>query len=487
MFQWLGFGVSCAVVLAACGPDGAAPGDGGESDLSARGAELEELETEIDPGALQEEEDEAAWIPCGGRFECREIEVPVDHDDPTSAKLTIALTRVPHWEGNTYRGAILINPGGPGAPGRPFLERVNGRRALGALRDFDLVTFDPRGVGDSGAVPCDDTSALDDVFAEGGTAALIGRFEVGGRNCAERMGALFDHLGSHAVVRDMDLIREALGQEQLNFIGASYGTRLGALYAETFPERVRAFVLDGPVHPVADLAELVSAQFEALLAAMGEFLADCDLGVLDCPPDAEAVVDVLWSHSVAIGNEGLFAGFWKNLLADPYEGREFLARFLHRYILVPEIWDDAGGGDPGGEDTLGIGVNQTVHCSDQSAALLSVTQIENAIANYTARGPRFAVTTLPLATCAGWHVRPDPVPRLTAQNAPPLLLLAGEHDILTPHEFATAMHDSLESSVLVTSGHYGHGALSSGSDCVDELVDRFFVSLELPEDGTACP
>ena len=464
-----GWVVVGALALGACGSS---------SDESGPDDDL----LDVDPTQLAADD---AWEPCGFGIECRDLEVPVDHSQPGGAKLALALARAPHWDGYDFRGVILVNPGGPGGVGRPFLEALDARRSLGILRGFDLVSFDPRGVGDSGAVACGTGTVPKVVFDSRGTPGLIDYFAADADACAERMGPLYEHLGSQDVVRDMDLIREALGQRQLNFIGVSYGTRLGALYAQAFPERVRAIVLDGPVHPVADLQELVTDQFEALVAAADEFLADCSEGILDCPFDADVLVEDLWNQSLAEGAEDLFAGYWKMWLSQT-GGREQLAEFLYTYAIFPELWEDlirSVFSDPLPEQ---VAVNQIVHCTDQSVELPTDGQIDAALARFGERSPRFAVTTLSLATCAGWDVTPNPVPRLTAAGSPPLLLIAGEHDILTPERLGVEMRSSLDNATLVTSAHYGHGAVLASSPCVDALIDGYLTWLELPDDGSRC-
>jgi pimeloyl-ACP methyl ester carboxylesterase len=463
---------TAALALAACG---------GEPE--ERTSPDEGLITDLDP---DRENDTAAWQACGGRIECRSIEVPLDHAAPDGQTIELALARAPHWDGYDFRGVILINPGGPGAPGRPFLEALDARRAVGLLRGFDLVSFDPRGTGDSGAVVCGGESVLKDVFESRGTLGLIDHYAGDAAGCAELMGPLFDHLGSQDVVRDMDRIRVALGQEQLNFLGASYGTRLAALYASVYPERVRAFVLDGPVRPVADLAELVGDQFGALLAAVTEFLDDCELGILDCPFEARGVLDDLYSQSVARGAEDVFAGICQQLLSAP-DGRESLADLLYTFSLFPELWDDLVLSIFSDHTPSDVAVNQTVHCSDQGVPAPAPAAISAALASFAERSPELWIMTLPLATCTGWSVAPNPVPRLAAPDAPPMLLIGGEHDILTPFSFAEQMHQALDGSVLVQSGHYGHGAVLVGLPCIDALLERFYTGLELPADGASCP
>jgi pimeloyl-ACP methyl ester carboxylesterase len=446
-------------------------------------ASLDPGEIDLDPALI---EADAAWEPCGGRIECRQIEVPVDYSAPEGEKLSIAVSRSPAWEGYDHRGVILLNPGGPGGRGRPFLEAVDARRALGMLRGFDLISFDPRGVGDSGGIPCGSELYPKVAFESGGVGGLIDYYQTDSLACAGRLGPLFDHLGSQDVVQDIERIRQTLGEERVNFLGASYGTRLAALYAQTFPEHVRAFVLDGPVHPVADLSALVQSQFEALVAASDELITDCLDGTLDCPYDADLVVEDLWNRSLELDAEDSFAGMWKGELAQP-GGREYLAEFLYTYAYFPEVWEDYVL-LPTSDQTPGeIAVNQAVHCTDQNAAVPSAADVDAQLAEFAEISPQFAVTTLSLATCTGWHVAPNPVPILADAGAPPLLLIAGEHDILTPPAFAEEMQRSIAHSVLVRSNHYGHGAVLVGLPCIDSMLENFFEQLELPQNGATCP
>ncbi|HVZ34789.1 MAG TPA: alpha/beta hydrolase [Polyangiaceae bacterium] len=442
-----------------------------------------EVITDLGPDQIQPQQ---LWRDCGGSLECREIQVPLDYAEPGGAQITIALTRARSWVGQAHQGMILMNPGGPGAPGRPFLEAVNAMRVYDLLQGFDLVSFDPRGVGDSTPVSCGSGFTPSDAYTSGGTPELIRRYESDAADCRRQIGALYDHLGSQDVVRDMDSIRAALGQEQLNFYGASYGTRLAALYAQTFPERTRAVALDGPMLPSADLVALCDGQFDALLGAVDEFFADCDAGTLDCPPDVESAVDTLWSDFEGLGAEAQFAGLWKGLLAQP-TGREDLADILTALWLYPDLESELTGTAPASPDELILtSVNQAVHCTDQGPDYPSNDTLADIIGGFEQRAPHFAATGLAVATCAGWPAPPDPVPTLTAPDSPPLLLIDGQHDILTPRAFADQMHASLAHSVLIHSPHYGHGALLVDNACVKGVVNDYFFDLKLPEDGMTC-
>lgn len=463
----------CALALVACGGEPAEP----KEDAGDRG-----LITDLDPSSQREQQ---AWEPCGRGIECRTLPVPIDHADPEGPTIALSLARAPHWQGYDFRGVVLVNPGGPGAAGRPFLEALDARRAVGLLRGFDLVSFDPRGTGESGAISCGSDTVPKDVFESHGTQGLIDFYERDASDCAARMGPLFDHLGSQDVVRDMDLIREALGQEQLNFLGASYGTRLAALYARVYPENVRAFVLDGPVRPLADLPTLVSDQFDALLAAIDEFFDDCDSGVLDCPFGARSIFADLYQQSVARTAEDIFAGICQSMLSAP-DGREQLADLLYTFSLFPELWDDIVLSIFNDRSPAEVAVNQSVHCSDESLPAPTPEAIGAALEGFATRSPELWTTTFPFATCAGWHVAPNPVEPLSAPDAPPMLLIGGAHDILTPFAAAQELHAALAGSVLVESKHHGHGAVLVGRPCIDDLLESFFTALELPAEGTTC-
>ena len=181
---------------------------------------------------------------------------------------------------STASGSLVFNPGGPGAPGVAFLAAA-AASLPGELRDrFDLVAFDPRGVGDSSPVDCVDS--LDPVFDESfepttpaARADLVDAMRSLAASCAERSGDLLTHLSTADTVQDLERLRVALGDEQLSFVGSSYGTFLGASYADAYPDRVRAFVLDGPIDPTMDATQVALGQARGFERALDHFLADC--------------------------------------------------------------------------------------------------------------------------------------------------------------------------------------------------------------------
>ncbi|HKO92951.1 MAG TPA: alpha/beta fold hydrolase, partial [Polyangiaceae bacterium] len=181
-----------------------------------------------------------AWGNCGS-LQCARVRVPIDYAAPDSGTIQIAINRI-SARGAERRGVVLLNPGGPGAPGKAFAAAsADALRAL--LPGYDFIGFDPRGVGESAALHCSRDVDLTGLLKSGGVDAMLEGLRSASQSCAMENGSLFNHIGSNQVVQDIDQIRQALGVEEINFIGVSYGTRLGALYAQAFPEHARAVVL----------------------------------------------------------------------------------------------------------------------------------------------------------------------------------------------------------------------------------------------------
>jgi len=264
------------------------------------------------------------WHTCGD-IECATVEVPIDYSAPDLGTIQIAINRASNQSAQS-RGVVLLNPGGPGEPGKFLVEGLApGLRAL--LPGYDFIGFDPRGVGDSAPLHCSRDADLVGLLNTGGVAAVLDALRSLSRVCAAESGPLFQHVGSNQVVADIDLIRQSLGVEEINFIGISYGTRLGELYAQAFPEHARGIVLDSPVAPIADVTEQVRAQFDALLRAHEAFFSDCASGALNCPTDPKGIFDAVLASEPSDGARAQFIANWQALLSAP-PGREILAQLL---------------------------------------------------------------------------------------------------------------------------------------------------------------
>ena len=231
------------------------------------------------------------WRDCGGGFECATVAAPMNWDDPEAGNIDLALSRWPaEGPADERIGSLLINPGGPGSSGIEFAEwAVTGTFSAEIRRAYDIVGFDPRGVGASTAVDCGGPEQLDPFFVEDfpmasqadveAARAVVAEF---GEGCLERTGPALGHVDTVSAARDLDLMRAVLGDDELYYAGFSYGTFLGATYAGLYPERVGRLLLDGALDPSMSEDDLVRGQAEGFENALRAYVADCQAGP-DCP------------------------------------------------------------------------------------------------------------------------------------------------------------------------------------------------------------
>jgi len=430
------------------------------------------------------------WQPCDGGFECGEVMVPVDHSQAGGTEIPLALIRRPAT--GERRGAIFVNPGGPGASGVEFVR--NGFRLdaeTGAA--YDLIGFDPRGIGLSAGLACSpdrsegplpDFSPNDAEEAAGldaGAQALAER-------CEATAGALLLYLDTASVARDLDLARAAVGDEQLHFFGFSFGTLIGQVYADLFPERVGHLVLDGVVDPTASLTELLTQQaaafersFLALDDACGVSLACPDGGVV---ATYDRVLDEL-ERTGPIGQVGpaefeyaALVTLYSEQLQVPYVDALAKAE-LGDLSGIEQLSDLFVGG-------IDFGAYAAVECTD-SPRPVGLDAWDEFASELAAIAPRFGATVAnELRTCALWPVeaRParDPV---TAPGAAPILVIGTTNDPATPLVNAELVAANLERSALVVLEADRHTAYQA-SGCVQEIVQAYFLDDVLPETTTRC-
>jgi pimeloyl-ACP methyl ester carboxylesterase len=446
------------------------------------------------------------WEACNG-FECARLTVPLNYEVPDGRQIEIALVRMKAREPSRRIGSLLVNPGGPGASGNEFA-RFWSLLAPGEIRDrFDIVGFDPRGVGQSTALNCHDNlqqiAALDptpDSSSEWSSVAAVYRGFAD--TCARRHADLLPHLGSENVVRDMDRIRAAMGDEKLTFLGYSYGTVLGSFYAELFPERVRALVLDGAVDTSLDGQELAFEQALGFETALSRFATSCR--ERECLPEAlgdpiDAIEELLRRAELApipAPSRDRPAGEGETMLAvivSLYSRQTWSA--LERAIeegfegdgtRLVQLADLYLGRRLDGSYPNQLEVNAAVNCLDYAFPRDPLDYEEDAV-DFEAAAPHFgeAIASGGLI-CAGWGVEAQPLPTPRGLGAPPVLVIGTTGDPATPHHWAVALSKQLESAVLLSREGEGHTAYRAGSNCIDEIVNAYLVSLTLPPDGTTC-
>jgi len=430
-----------------------------------------------------------SWRNCGALgdrdIRCAEIAVPVDHADPGGPTLEIAINRIAADPSVAYRGVLFVNPGGPGQTGKDYAQYLAASGTTDVLAPgFDVVGFDPRGVGDSGERACGPAPTM--MTAPDTLEDFIDGMWAEAARCERAWGPLFERLGSNQVVRDMEALRVALGEPALNFLGISYGTRLGSLYAHTFPETAGSMVLDSSMTPDMDLVSVTRQRFAQLLALQEVFFQDCEAGVLVCPPNARDLFDDMLAAANEVGMQPQMADRWANALA--YVGsREELPFLLERQAAEPGpewIVDELS--QPGLFSGLAEVASRTVTCIDATTEPPSLAQIGDLYNEFAAQSPVFALRAYAALQCTGWPVTRDPVPLPSAPTASPLLVIGGSFDLLTPLSNAEEMAAALGNATLLVSNHYGHGAIDAAGACVGAAIRNYFERGELPPQGTVC-
>jgi len=431
------------------------------------------------------------WERCGGMLECATLAVPLDYDHPEGRALELALVRLPARDPDRRIGSLVVNPGGPGQSGMEVV-RAGVKVLFGGelLERFDVIGFDPRGVGASSPISChEDLETLlaadpspDDATEAQAVSETTDAFV---EACTERHAGILPFLGTVNAARDLDRIREALGDEKLTFVGFSYGTRLGSVYAHLFPGRVRALVLDGGVHPSAGLDQVSEEGADALESALDRFFAECR-ATEECPigPRPEDAWDRAGASAEGGKEPGLFYLGARLLLYDHALG----------WPLLRIALEAAGKGNdsvlratarlafPPAGNAVEAGL--AVYCADEPARLSRAEYLE-LVHGLEEDFPRLGFTAS--GGCfEGWPAPAEPLPRVRAAGAPPILVIGTTHDPATPYAWSQALADALEPGVLVTLEGDGHTAIPSGNSCVAGLVEAYLIDLAVPAEGTVC-
>ncbi len=455
-------------------------------------------------------EQELAWDTCGGN-ECALLEVPVDYADPGGATVELALERVPAADQSARVGSLVVNPGGPGAPGTDMASNAEGYFRPQLLDRVDIVAFDPRGTGDSDPVDCLSDEELDafiaqdptpDDAAEGTqyTASQDAFFQ----GCVDNSDELVGHVSTVEAARDMDVLRAALGETQLRYLGFSYGTTLGATYAELFPGKVGPFVLDGAIDQTLDFRQNAISQAAGFERALRSYVRNClegDCFLGDSMPEALATITGLLDdieeeplptdeeRDLEIGNAfyGLVLPLYSesNWPALDQGLQEALDGNGNTMLLLSDAY---GSRQPGGgfEDNS-LEAIYTINCLDDPA-FIEPEQVADEIPAFEKASPTFGeVFAWGLIGCHGLQVEPsEPFPSIDADGAAPIVVVGTTRDPATPYEEAVALSEQLESGVLLTRDGDGHTAYNKGNDCIDEAIEGYLLDGEVPEDGTEC-
>ncbi|NHC16132.1 alpha/beta hydrolase [Motilibacter deserti] len=481
---------------AAAGTGSAAPSAGGASEGALAGYYGQELD----------------WGSCGESYQCAKLRVPVDYADPEGGDLELSVVRRPAGKKSERVGSLLVNPGGPGGSGIDYARSAENFSTT-LLTRFDIVGFDPRGVGTSSPIDCLSDEQTDTFLAVDASpddareeAAYAEQSRLLGEGCEARSGEVLPHVGTVDAAKDMDVLRAVLGDETLTYLGKSYGTYLGAVYAEQFPDKVGRFVLDGALDPTLTDEALNLGQAKGFETALTAFVDDClqqeecpltggrDAGLaqvrgllddIDREPlrsdDGREVTQPLAALGLATG---LYSkDFWPYLevaIADALDGDG--TTLLTLTDAQTDRTEDGTYASNGNE------VIYAVNCLDKPSDVTDLEAWRERAATAERAAPTFGAllgwSSLP---CATWPARSDTGPHeIAAPGAAPILVVGTTRDPATPYEWAQGLAGQLESGRLLTFDGDGHTAYASGSRCVDEAVDAYLVEGTLPAEGARC-
>ncbi|MEU6084421.1 alpha/beta hydrolase [Streptomyces sp. NPDC047108] len=453
-------------------------------------------------------------LPDGSRWECADMKVPLDWSKQDGKKIDIALIRVKAKDTKRRLGSLVFNFGGPGGSGVTGLPGSAASDYATLHTRYDLVSFDPRGVGESQGVRCLDdkaTEAADAIDATPDTPAEVRRSEAFGRRgnaaCEKNSGAVLPHVDTESAARDMDLLRHVLGDKKLNYFGISYGTQLGGVYAHLFPERVGKAVFDAVVDPTSDPADNAVGQAKGFDLALTNFLTLCaERSGRKCPtgPDPEqgkerivALLEKLdrrplptkdgrkVNESVAVS--GMAQALYAKELWDP------LARGLAEAMsagsgdTLLKLSDLMADRDEQGRYSNANDANTAITCADQKQRY-TVEDVQDRLPALRKISPVFgAFTGWQMLSCTDWPVDGTSDQTVAAPGSAPILVIGTTGDPATPYAGAKRMADRLGKGVAVniTNKGEGHGSYGVGT-CVTKAVDAYLLNGKVPSDGLVC-
>jgi len=452
-----------------------------------------------------------AWSACEP-FECTTVTAPLDWANPAAGQIELSVIRQRALSGSAI-GSLLTNPGGPGASGVGLIRDSIGFAVGSALQDqFDVIGFDPRGVGESTAVRCFDAAEMDaylfDVPANprGSDAWTAERNEWNQRfsdACEAGSDGILPFITTENAARDMDLLRAVLGDTELNYLGYSYGTFLGATFAKLYPERVGRLVLDGAIDPSVSGLDVGTIQAIGFESALRAYMADCLEGS-DCPFRGtvdEAMADLGTmlagvdrrplpsSDGRLLGADSLLTGIIAALYAQG--SWPFLTTALDEVLqgnpdVAFQLADIYYNRQDGAYLDNSTEAFRAYNCMDYPAG---ITDEEQAAADalLAAEAPTVAPYWAGPDPCESWPYPSTGVREtITAAGAAPIVVVGTTNDPATPYEWSVALADQLESGVLVTRVGEGHTGYNKGNACVDRAVESYLLQGTVPEDGLRC-
>ncbi|MGW6744536.1 alpha/beta hydrolase [Streptomyces sp. NPDC055025] len=453
-------------------------------------------------------------LPGGAQWQCASMKVPLDYAKAGGRTIELALIRAPARDKARRIGSLIFNFGGPGGSGitglpsfAPDYEKLRAR--------YDLVSFDPRGVGRSDPVKCKDDKQLDAYYAQDATpddAAEVKTFTQGlasyAAACEKRSGRSLPYVGTTNAARDMELMRKVLGDKKLYYFGISYGTELGGVYAHLYPKSVGRAVFDAVVDPSQNAEQGSLGQTKGFQLALDNFEKDCVARGDACrlpgstPKQVEGFITGLLTRLdkkpvAGIGNRKLTQTQATNGIAQALYSKQFWP-YLEQGLdeadggngaLLLALSDAMNGRDEYGRYSNLQAANAAVNCVD-SKERYTLEQTKAKLPEFRRASPVFGdFLGWGLMSCSKWPVPGQWThPDVSAPGSAPILIVGNTGDPATPYAGARAMAEALGKGVGVEITYHGqgHGSYDSGNPCVQGAVNNYLLNGTVPAAGTVC-
>ncbi|MFF7733017.1 alpha/beta fold hydrolase [Streptomyces sp. NPDC007984] len=497
--------VLLSTVLAGCGDD-AKDQDLTRQDLSWKACPA--------PDAAQGGGPSPSPLPDDGEWQCATMKAPLDWDDPKGDTIGLELIRVRTTGADNARiGSLIFNFGGPGGSGVTSLPAfAEGYEKLRTR--YDLVSFDPRGVGRSDPVICENDQQLDAFFQQDATpddaaerTQLVDNTKEFNNACEDNSEKILPHVRTTDAARDLDLMRQVLGDDKLHYFGISYGTELGGVYAHLFPQRVGRAVFDAVVDPTQNPEQGSLGQAKGFQLALDNFAEDCVSQAEDCPIGDSAqdvkdriarLLDDLDRNPI----EGIFPRQLTQTAATSGIAQALYSKDFWEYLtegleqaydgdgrILLSLADSMNGRSENGEYSNITPANVAINCADDKPRY-DTAYVERKLPEFRAASNLFGdYLAWSMLSCTDWAV-PGAAdhPDVSAPGSAPILVVGNTGDPATPYEGARAMVKALGEGVGIelTYRGQGHGAYDSKNKCVQGAVDGYLLDGKVPPTGTVC-
>ena len=502
---------AAALLLTSCGPATTAdPTTGVQSGTGSATAPTQPAQAAVPAGLEEFYTQKPDWSTCGQGLECTTIKVPMDYSKPDGETMTLALNR---RAGQKAQGSLLVNPGGPGGSGIEIVrDSIPSLFGLDLQRSFDIIGFDPRGVAASTPVKCQTAKEQDasrqeqyDTSTDAGLAAMRKSSAEYAALCAKRTGPSLGFVDTDSAARDMDVMRAVLGDKQLNYLGYSYGTSLGAHYAELFPQNVGRLVLDGAMDPTLTNEEITMGQAVGFENEIRAYMQDClDSGNCPFTGTLEEALAQLRDLFAAVERTPMLASDGRRVpIIDFVNG--FIVP-LYANSLWPALTEGLRNAVAGDVDDIQFFADLTAgreadgsYTGNSNAAFTAINCLDHPM-NPDIAAMRADEKALVAAAptigkylaygavgCQDWKYPPKGKPgEIKAAGAAPIVVIGTTGDPATPYQWAQALATQLESAVMVTFQGHGHTAYGRSNKCISDAVESYFIDGTVPADGLTC-